>query len=59
MARRIAFHKPLNADFHKYVLVQSFRYGGPCAWWGRQEPNLSYNIQAEHVTRMTKDLIIR
>jgi len=35
MARRIAFHKPLNADFHKYVLVQSFRYGGSCAWWGR------------------------
>jgi hypothetical protein len=35
MARPITFHKPLNADIHKYALGQPFRYGGPCAWWGR------------------------
>lgn len=27
MARRKAFLTPLNANFHKYVFVQSFRYG--------------------------------
>ena len=32
VAWRIAFHKPLNADFQKYALVQSFRYDGSCAW---------------------------
>jgi hypothetical protein len=27
VARRIAFHNPINADFHKHALVQSFMRG--------------------------------